>query len=141
MTRFAVLLGLGIALVWSFSSALQGQELQEGTWSGTWVRMDRNNNPQGQGVSLEVKKVTDPHWRWRPGGGELLSVTFVVPQGRSQVSGLRLESGTLSYSFRRPVDDQTTECRLALRTDGTYEGDCVGPQRFHVTLTPPETGR
>jgi len=136
-----VLLGAVFVLAWSSSPNLQTQALQEGTWSGTWVRVDRNNNPQGQGVSLEVKKVPDPHWRWRPAGGELLTATFVVQQGRSQVSALRSENGTLSYSFRRPVDDQPTECRLALRTDGTYEGECIGPQRFHVSLTPPETGR
>lgn len=143
MKRPVVLLGFAIALAWSFSSALQGQELQEGTWSGSWINT-RGDNPRPQSVSIEVKKIPDPHSRWRPGKGELLSITFVLPQGRAQVSDLRLEKGTLSYSSRVTTGD-TINCRLDLRKDGTYEGDCVGEgggnPRRHLTLTPPKDSR
>jgi hypothetical protein len=45
----------------------------------------------------------------------------------------------LSYSFVNSQGDKMN-CRLDLRKDGTYEGDCVGETgtpRFRLTLTPP----
>ncbi len=133
-------LGLAIALAWSLSSTLQGEQLKEGTWSGSWVNpKSKNGNPRPRSVSIEVKKGPDPHWRWRLGQGELLTAIIVANQGvRSQLSNVQLDKGTLSYSFQH--EDTTANCRLSLREDGAYEGDCVGAglgQR-HLTLTPPE---
>lgn len=128
-----------LALAWFLAAALQGQEFQEGTWSGTSVRVGgRNNNPQAQRVSLEVKKIPDPHWRWRPGKGEVLNVTFIMPQGRAQVSDLRVEKGSLSFWYRQEV---LVTCRLDRQADDVYQGECVGDgdaRRFRVTLTPPK---
>ena len=139
MKRSIVHLGLAIALAWSLSSTLRGEQLKEGTWSGSWVRVGRtNNNPRPRSVSIEVKKGPDPHWRWRLGQGELLTATIVANQGvNSQLSNVQLDKGTLSYSFQ--YKDATANCRLSLGEDGAYEGDCVGAglgQR-HLTLTPP----
>ena len=134
-------LGLVIALAWSLSSTLQGEQLKEGTWSGSWVSVGGNNsNPRPRSVSIEVKKGPDPHWRWRLGQGELLTAIIVANQGvHSQLGNVQLDKGTLSYSFQH--DDATVNCRLSLREDGAYEGDCVGlgrGGRRHLTLTPPE---
>ena len=134
-------LGLAIALAWSLSSTLQGEQLKEGTWSGSWVSVGGSNpNPRPRSVSIEVKKGPDPHWRWRLGQGELLTAIIVANQGvRSQLGNVQLDKGTLSYSFQH--EDATVNCRLSLREDGAYEGDCVGPGRGgrrHLTLTPPE---
>ncbi len=134
-------LGLVIALAWSLSSTLQGEQLKEGTWSGSWVNVGgSNDNPRPRSLSIEVKKGPDPHWRWRLGQGELLTAIIVASQGvRSQLGNVELDKGTLSYSFQH--DDATVNCRLSLREDGVYEGDCVGPGRQgrrHLTLTPPE---
>ena len=139
MKRSIVHLGLAIALAWSLSSTLQGEQLKEGTWSGTWVRVGGSNpNPRPRSVSIEVKKGPDPHWRWRLGQGELWSATIVADRRvRSQLSNVQLDKWTLSYSFQHK--DATVNCRLSLREDGAYEGDCVGVglgQR-HLTLTPP----
>ena len=149
MKGSTVLLGFVAVLACSFSFTLQGQELQEGTWTGTATRFNqRQNQVQSQPASLEVKRVPDPHWRWRPGGGELLSVKFVVQLGNraqpAQVSGFRLENGTLTYSYQQ--DDAEVSCRLNVRKDGAYEGDCVvvgvggaGKGGWgHLTLTPPK---
>ena len=141
MKRSIVHLGLAITLAWSLSSTLQGEQLKEGTWSGSWVSVGGNNsNPRPRSVSIEVKKGPDPHWRWRLGQGELLTAIIVAGQGvRSQLSNVQLDKGTLSYSFQQ--EDTRVNCRLSLGEDGAYEGDCVGEggnPRRHLTLTPPE---
>lgn len=139
MNRAAVLLSLVIALAWSFSSTLQGQQLQEGTWSGTMLRTNPKGVPgQPRSVSLEVKKIPDPHLRWRPGKGEVLNVTHITPQGRFSVSDLHLEKGSLSFSYRQ---ESSVTCRLDRKPDGAYEGECIGEgatRAWRLTLTPPK---
>ena len=130
-----------IALVWALSAILQAQELQEGTWTGTLLRAPRQggNNPQPQRVSLEVKKIPDPLWRWRPGRGEVLEVVLVVPQLRAPVTDLEIGKTSLSFSYQR--DDIQINCRLNHQPDGAYEGECVGegdPRKFRLSLTPPK---
>jgi len=138
MKRSVAHLCIAIALAWSLTSTLQGQQLQEGTWSGTWVRA-RGRNPRPRSVSLEVKKTPDPHWRWRAAQGEVLTATFAGQEGRSQLSDIQLDKETLSYSYL--AGDAKVNCRLNLRPDGAYEGECVGEggsPRATLTLTPPE---
>ena len=138
MKRSIVHLGLAITLAWSLSSTLQGEQLQEGTWSGSWVN-PKSNNPRPRSISIEVKKGPDPHWRWRSGHGEVLTATFVGRNGlHSQLTNVQLDKGTLSYSFLQ--GDATVNCRLSLGEDGAYEGDCFGASlgRRHLTLAPPE---
>lgn len=135
-------LALVIAVAWSFasSSGLQGQELREGTWSGTVIRTGRQGVPgQPRSVSLEVKKIPDPHLRWRPGKREVLNVTHITPQGRFSVSDLRLEKESLSFSYRQ---ESSVTCRLDRKPDGAYEGECIGEgatRAWRLTLTPPKS--
>lgn len=135
--RYSILL---IAVACVFVSTLESQELSEGTWSGTVVRIGQGQgNPQPQRVSLEVKKSPDPHATWRPGKGDVWNVTFVFQQGRSQATNLRLENGSLSFSHKR--GDIQMNCRLDRQPDGAYQGQCVGDgdaRRFRITLTPPK---
>lgn len=133
------------ALVCVASIALSAQDLQEGTWSGSMVRIGGNNpRPQGQKISIEVKTVADPHAAWRPGGGDVWTVTFVggQQQGRSQVMDLRFENQSMAFSYLR--QGLTTHCRLNQQADGNYEGECAGeddPARFRMTLLPPKTSK
>lgn len=139
MKRAAIFASITIVLLWGSSSMLQGQELEEGTWSGTRVRISpRGNNPQNQRISLEVARIPDPHSAWRPGIGRVLTATLVVPQGRFQVSDLRLQNELLSFSYRQETE---VTCRLERQPDGTYQGDCLvdgDSRRFRVTLSPPK---
>lgn len=139
MNRAAVLLSLVIALAWFFSAALQGQELQEGTWSGTQLRLGARNPGQPRNVSIEVKKIPDPHLRWRPGKGEVWNVTHITPQGRFSVSDLHLEKESLSFSYRQ---ESLVTCRLDRKPDGAYEGECIAEgdaRKTRLTLTPPKS--
>ena len=117
-----------------FSSTLRAEELEEGTWSGS-LRLGNQSLP----ANLEVKRVQDPHWRWRPGGEKVLSVT----QGGQPVSDILLESGKLTYSAGLPpLIGGRINCSLELQEDGTYAGTCVLEgeevgQAAQITLTPP----
>lgn len=114
----------------------RAQELKVGTWSGTVTQGNQNRNTRP--ASLEVKMVPDPHWRWRAGPKELLSVTFVTQGGSYELSDIRLEGGTLAYSFTFPLRGEKVNCELKRQADGSYEGDCAGGSyRRRVALTPP----
>ncbi len=139
MTSPILHLGIAATLAWLLPTALAGERLKEGTWSGTWVNAGgRNRRPRN--VSIEVKNTPDPHWRWRTGQGELMTATFagLGGQQRFALSDIRLENGVLSYSLQR--EDIRVSCRLNLGEEGAYKGDCTGGdgQRSHLTLTPPE---
>ena len=107
-------LGLVIALAWSLSSMLQGEQLKEGTWSGSWVSVGGSNpNPRPRSVSIEVKKGPDPHWRWRLGQGELWSATIVAD--RRVRSHSRCWCGTWSASSPTPCFPGTRSTQNALQ--------------------------
>ena len=137
---------LTFTLVCVASIALHSQDLQEGTWSGSMVRVGGNNpRPQVQKISIEVKKVSDPHWAWRPGGGDVWTVMFVggPNQGvRAQVTDLHVDNQSIAFSYKR--QDLRTICRLNRQPDGNYEGECTGeddPVRFRMTLLPPKASK
>ena len=134
MKRATVLLVFVMALAWSSSSAVQAQALQEGTWSGTGTQPNGNT----QTFSIEVTRIPDPHWRWRPSRGKLLIATVVRPQGRTTLSDIRLDGETLSYTGRF-TGSGDVRCVLNLQPDGEYQGQCVlgGGARQLVTWTPP----
>ncbi len=133
MKRAMVLLAFVFALTWSSSSAVQAQELQEGTWSHTLTRPNGNT----QTFSIEVTRTPDPHWRWRPSRGELLRAVMVMPQGRTPLSDIRLDGETLSFAFT--FQGGKMSCDLSLQPDGQYQGECDGDQWpvTPVTWTPP----
>ena len=131
---------LALALVSGAALTLARQEpVQEGTWIGTRIRANRNTQ-QTQRISLEIKKVPDPHSAWRPAGATILSVTLVIPKVRLQVSDFRLEQDRLSFTYR---EETPSRCQLTRQADGSYEGDCVGDGEtrgaFRITLTPPKS--
>ena len=127
---------IALALSWSLPSILHAQELREGTW---WGSQTNPNNGNTQAVSLEVKKIEDPHWRWRAGTEELLSATLIGPLGQYLVTEIRLDAEKLSYSYTRRQGGRVN-CNLILQQGSSYAGDCVrqdGGGRRLVTLTPP----
>lgn len=129
---------LVVALACLASATIAGQGFQEGTWGGTLSRVtDGNPRPQRQKFALEFKKGPDPHWAWRPGSTETWSVTVISQQGRSQATDVRLDSDTLSFSYRR--QDFLMTCALTRQPDGTFEGDCSSDSEqgaFRASLTP-----
>lgn len=143
--RKLVLVLFGCVLVWSFSSTLEplaaqetasSQEIREGTWLGSLTRP----NGSAMGVTFEVKKVPDPHSRWRPGKGELLSITATFSRGflgSVPLSNIRLESETLSFwiPFRKLA------CSLRLEQGGDYAGECTGADGLAgaLIMSPPLT--
>ena len=134
--RKVVFVLIALALSWSLPSILHAQELREGTWSGS---QSNPNNGNTQAVSLEVKKIADPHWRWRASTEELLSATLIGRQGQFLVSEIRLDAEKLSYSYTLRQGGRVN-CNLTRQQDSSYAGDCVpqdGGGRRLVTLTPP----
>ncbi len=80
---------IALALSWSLLSILHAQELREGRWSGSRTNPDNGNT---QAISLEVKKIADPHWRWRASTEELLSTTLTDSQGQVLVTDIQLDA-------------------------------------------------
>ena len=140
MNRVAIVVSTSALLVWSLAT-LGAQEIQEGTWTGTRIRIGgRSMNPNMQRVSLEIKKAADPHVAWRPEKGQLLNITVVQQQQRLQASDFRLDRESLSFSYKL---ETTVVCQLARQPDGAYQGDCLADGdglRFRWTLNPPKAG-
>ncbi len=127
---------IALALSWSLLSILHAQELPEGTWSGSQTNP---NNGNTQIFSLEVKKIADPHWRWRASTEELLSATLTGGQFQVLVTDIQLDAEKLSYSYTARQGGRVN-CNLTLQQGSSYAGDCVpqdGGGRRLVTLTPP----
>ncbi len=127
---------IALALSWSLPSILHAQELPEGTWSGSQTNP---NNGNTQIFSLEVKKIADPHWRWRASTEELLSATLTGGQLQVLVTDIQLDAEKLSYSYTARQGGRVN-CDLTLQQGSSYAGECVrqdGGGRRLVTLTPP----
>ena len=136
MNRLAI-----VVAIFSLQAAAgtSAQEITEGTWTGTQQRTDNPNQRQVQKVSIEFKKVPDPHWAWRPTAADVWSVTFIGPPvGRAQVAGFRIEAGTMTFSYNR--QDLLYECTLQQQPNDAFVGRCApdgGNQTFRITLNPP----
>lgn len=132
-----------VMVFFALSVAPHAQERQEGTWSGTLQRVGPNNQQrQVQKVSIEFKKAPDPHWVWRPDGGDVWVTTFVSPQGRAPLMDLQMEHETIAFGYMR--DDVRVNCRLRQQADDTFHGDCVGDGDslvFRITLSPPAAAK
>jgi hypothetical protein len=129
---------LVIALAFVSVAGIHAQELAEGTWGGTMTRQNANNpRPQRLKFALEIKKMSDPHWAWRPGSGDTWNIAVIHQQGRSQAIGLELKGEVLSFSYR--LQDTTMACELTRQADGAFEGTCVSDgdaRTFRLSLTP-----
>ncbi len=136
MKRFVIVLVTVLSLL--SAAGASAQDLKEGTWTGTQQRTDGNNR-QVQKVTVEFKKVPDPHWAWRPATAEVWSVTFNGPPvGRAQVGDFRLDAGTMTFSFMR--QDLLYECKLQQQPSDAFTGRCASDgsnQAFRITLNPP----
>lgn len=127
---------IALALSWSLPSILHAQELPEGNWSGSQTNP---NNGNTQAIFLEVKKIADPHWRWRASTEELLSATLTGGQLQVLVTDIQLDAEKLSYSYTARQGG-LVNCNLTLQQGSSYAGECVrqdGGGRRLVTLTPP----
>jgi hypothetical protein len=119
-----------------FAAVLSAQQIPAGTWTGTALSLRGRNNQQARPASIEVKKTADPHWRWRPGGGDLLSTTFAVANARWTVGDLQFDGRVLSYWAMR--EESKITCKLELQPEKNYLGECIGEStRLRVNLSPP----
>lgn len=118
--------------------AASAQDLKEGTWTGVHQRTDGNNR-QVQKITVEFKKVPDPHWAWRPTAVDVWSVTFIGPPvGRTTVGDFRIDAGTMKFYYMR--QDLRYECTLQQQPSDAFSGRCDGDgsnQSFRITLNPP----
>ncbi len=118
--------------------AASAQDMKEGTWTGVHQRTDGNNR-QVQKITVDLKKVPDPHWAWRPSAAEVWSVTFSGPPvGRAQVGSFRVEAGTMTFNYMR--QDLLYECKLQQQPSDAFIGRCASEgtdQAFRITLNPP----
>ena len=135
MNRLVMLVAM-IALL--SAVAASAQDLKEGTWTGGHQRTDGDNR-QVQKITVEFKKVPDPHWAWRPTAVEVWSVTFNGPPvGRAQVGDFRVDAGTMTFSYMR--QDLLYECKLQQQPSDAFAGRCASDstgQAFRITLNPP----
>lgn len=135
MTRLVILVAVFGLLSAAGASA---QEMKEGTWTGTHQRTDGNNRPV-QKITVDVKKVSDPHWAWRPTAVDVWSVTFSGPPvGRAQVGDFRVDAGTMTFSYMR--QDLVYDCKLQQQPSDAFTGRCASDgsnQAFRITLNPP----
>jgi hypothetical protein len=118
----------------------RAQGLQEGTWTGTRVRVGgQGMNPQPQRISVEIKKAPDPHGAWRLEKHDVWNITLVTNQGRVQLSDFQIEGETLMFSYR---DEVLFTCRLDRQPDGAFQGLCPGiaggGRGWRLTLNPPK---
>lgn len=118
--------------------AVSAQDLKEGTWTGGHQRTDGNNR-QLQKITVDVKKVPDPHSAWRPTAVEVWSVTFIGPPvGRTAVGDFRIEAGTMKFYYMR--QDLRYECTLQQQPSDAFSGRCDSDdsnQSYRITLNPP----
>ena len=131
-------------------SASDSEQIPVGTWQGTGRISGPNiRNPMPFPHNLFVQKLTDPHWRWRGGPKEVLSVAVRGrgagaaggPAGSLDVARVEYRGSTLTYSYARPQGDVT--CNLTRQSEDRFEGSCAGAGfSAEVVLTQPavETG-
>src|SRR5215212_8532739 len=93
-------------LIGSAPLLIHAQQLVVGTWSGT-VRNATGalRNANTRPASIVIKKVPDPHWRWRT-TGDVTTATFSVANGSYELSSIVLKDGKLEYSFASPTKDE-----------------------------------
>ena len=114
------------------------------TWTGTIQNVNGSGvvNAVKNQASVEIKKIADPHWRWRD-VGDLTVATFIAG-GSFELGTFVQTDQKVSYSFDRTQEDEPNskddkvQCELPRRADGAYEGNCSGGGfRRHVVLNPP----
>lgn len=121
---------LAVGLVFGATPSVRGQELVEGTWTGTVTP------PTGPTIDVEYQIV---------GHGDELSIELVLPTDsfdfdvhRIVFEGIDVGSGTLEFFFT--AGDDTVDCSLAWDERGHYEGECAdagGEPRVMVMIPPP----
>lgn len=103
---------LAIALVLVGASALSGQTLAPGTWTGTM-------SPPNDSPAAVTFTVT--------GAGDSLAVTMNVPgMGTAPFNELRWDSGKLLFQWH--AGDTLVKCALASEANGGYKGPCTDDQ-------------
>jgi hypothetical protein len=119
-----------------FASTLGAQELQEGKWSGT--RVQPNGNVQN--ITFEVKRIPDPHARWRLGPVVILTATIAVGQNKVPLKDILLDGESLSYAFIQP-NRAEFRCSLMRQKDGSFTGKCTrmdNAEVAQITMVPPK---
>lgn len=114
------------------------------TWTGT-VRnapsqRNPNPNPNIRQVTIGMRKMPDPHWRWRGGAKELTFRTFNLPNQSFPLNEFDVADDRLRYSYSQPGPGGEVTCTLARQPEGPFAGVCrreAGAILFLVELKPP----
>lgn len=132
----AVVVGMVTGCFMLRAIAASGQDVPVGMWNGTVSNPNNRNTPP---ASLDLKKVPDPHWRWRAGPREVLQGTFAAANDKFEVGTVRLDGDTLAFTFANAERDSHVQCELKRQQDGGYEGACAG-EGFNrrLMLRPPD---
>ena len=131
MRKLARVLAI-LGMMTGFASTLAAQDLKSGKWAITVIQPNGNT----VNITLEVKRVPDPHVRWRIGTPELVTYSAMRGQNLLPLRDVRLEGEKFSFLAQGPVN----KCDLNLQKDGSYAGECVGEngQQRAITMRPPE---
>jgi len=115
-------------------------------WTGTArnapTRRTPNPNPTPRLVALGVRKVADPHWRWRGGEKDMTVRTFIQGNQSLPLNFFELTDDRLTFSYSRPGPGDEVQCLLARQPGGVFSGVCEagnGNLTQLIELTPPGT--
>jgi hypothetical protein len=118
-------------------------------WAGTARNAPNPNNPNAvppppRAVSVAMRKMPDPLWRWR-GEGKTIDTRVLVQNNQPVPLISFVHSGDrLSFDYSQGAQAVLWVCALARQTDGQFSGGCR-PETgnnpgFFITLTPPKEG-
>ncbi len=115
-------------------------------WSGS-VRnapnpQNPNANPNVRPATVAIRKIPDPHWRWRGGSKDLPMRVFNLQNQPIPVNSFALDNDQLTFEYTRTPQEDQVKCSLARQTDGQFAGVCRASGNFSllITLTPPKEG-
>ena len=118
-------------------------------WSGTVRNAPNPNNPgvpppPPRPVTVAMRQLPDPHWRWRGDGKTIETRVFNQGNQPTPVASFALEGDQLTFDYTQGPQAARWVCMLARQADGQFSGGCR-PEGGNnpgllITLTPPKEG-
>jgi hypothetical protein len=119
--------------------ASPASEVWTGTLRNAPTPRNPSPNPNPRPVTLSLRKMADPHWRWRGGDKEIDVRMFALPNQSLTLSAFDQVGDQLSFSATRPNGTDMT-CNLTRQDSGRFEGRCGqggGTPNQLLELVPP----
>lgn len=91
-----------------------------------------------------MRKLPDPHWRWRGDGKTIDTRVFVQMNQSIPLASFALDGDQLTFDYGQGPQAIRWVCSLTRQADGQFAGGCRpetgnNPGLF-ITLTPPKEG-